>query len=441
MVKSLLAPKKPTEVEFKEIVKQMTAHYHPTPAATVQRFQFHSRSRKPGESVATYVSELKKLSEYCEFGTSLDEMLRDRLVCGIGDERWQRRLLSEPKLDYEKAFQLAQALEAAERNVKDLQSPERQDKLHHLQSQAARATRHEPSQCYRCGADHQPADCRFKDAECHYCHKKGHIAKVCRSKARDRTRRPPRRNPPRKGTHHVTEEGEAPEYTLYHIPSTSSRPLLVIVTLDNAETQMEVDTGATLSIISMTTYKQLWSRQQAPRLRASNATLKTYTGERIDVEGTISVNVAYEKQKARLNLLVVTGEGPSLLGRDWLQHLKLNWSQLHYVPSPSSNRWEEVLRRHADVFEEKLGLLQGTTAKIHIDPQVQPKFCRARPVPYALRVKVEHELDRLEKDGVIEPVQFSDWAAPIVPVVKKDGSVRICGDYKLTVNQAAKTDT
>ena len=50
------------------------------------------------------------------------------------------------------------------------------------------------------------------------------------------------------------------------------------------------------------------------------------------------------------------------------------------------------------------------------------------------------ELDRLEKEGIIEPVDFSDWAAPIVPVVKRDGSVRICGDYKLTVNQAAATD-
>ena len=41
---------------------------------------------------------------------------------------------------------------------------------------------------------------------------------------------------------------------------------------------------------------------------------------------------------------------------------------------------------------------------------------------------------------MIEPVQFSDWAAPIVPVIKRDGNVRICGDYKVTVNRAAKLD-
>ncbi len=67
-------------------------------------------------------------------------------------------------------------------------------------------------------------------------------------------------------------------------------------------------------------------------------------------------------------------------------------------------------------------------------------FYKARNVPYALKEKVEIELDRLERDGVIEKVSTSQWAAPIVPVVKKDGSIRVCGDYKLTVNLAAIVD-
>ena len=53
---------------------------------------------------------------------------------------------------------------------------------------------------------------------------------------------------------------------------------------------------------------------------------------------------------------------------------------------------------------------------------------------------MEAELERLENEGVIEPVQFSNWAAPIVPVVKHDGSVRICGDYKVILNQVPKLD-
>ena len=69
-----------------------------------------------------------------------------------------------------------------------------------------------------------------------------------------------------------------------------------------------------------------------------------------------------------------------------------------------------------------------------------PRFFKARPVAYALREKIETELDRLVKEGTIEPVEFSEWATPIVPIVKEDGTIGICGDYKQTINQAAKLD-
>ena len=57
-----------------------------------------------------------------------------------------------------------------------------------------------------------------------------------------------------------------------------------------------------------------------------------------------------------------------------------------------------------------------------------------------MRIKVEEELVRLVQEGVLEPVQFAEWAAPIVPVVKPDKSVRVCGDFKLTVNKASQLD-
>ena len=54
---------------------------------------------------------------------------------------------------------------------------------------------------------------------------------------------------------------------------------------------------------------------------------------------------------------------------------------------------------------------------------------------------MESEIERLSTIGVLKPVQFSEWAAPVVPVLKHDGSVRLCGDYKLTINQEALMDT
>ena len=76
-----------------------------------------------------------------------------------------------------------------------------------------------------------------------------------------------------------------------------------------------------------------------------------------------------------------------------------------------------------------------------MDPEAAPIFCKARTVPYALRGKIEQELGRLQKKGIITLVEFSQWATPIVPVVKRDGSVRICGDFKVTLNCVTKLDT
>ncbi len=84
--------------------------------------------------------------------------------------------------------------------------------------------------------------------------------------------------------------------------------------------------------------------------------------------------------------------------------------------------------------------MKGAKATLHVEPGAQPIYHRPQPVPLALRSKVAQELDRLECDGVIEAVDFSEWAAPIVPVVKPDGSIRICGNFKVTVNKVARRD-
>ena len=73
-------------------------------------------------------------------------------------------------------------------------------------------------------------------------------------------------------------------------------------------------------------------------------------------------------------------------------------------------------------------MLKGTTVKIDVVSDQPPTFFKPRSVPYALKRKVEVQTK------AIEPVRYSDWATPIVPVLKADGKVRVCGGYKLTVN-------
>ena len=79
-------------------------------------------------------------------------------------------------------------------------------------------------------------------------------------------------------------------------------------------------------------------------------------------------------------------------------------------------------------------------ARIYVDQAADPKCIKTRAAPYALRTNVELELERLELEGIISPVEFSEWAAPIVPVAKPSGTVRICGDCKLTINNVSKLD-
>ena len=79
----ITAPDKPTDKSFADLVKLIGDHYSPIPSVIVERFRFNTRIRQPGESVTTFIAELRHLTRYCEFGESLKDMLRDRLVCGI----------------------------------------------------------------------------------------------------------------------------------------------------------------------------------------------------------------------------------------------------------------------------------------------------------------------------------------------------------------------
>ena len=80
LLSSLVAPEKPGEKTFTDLVDVMTQHHSPPPSEIVQRYRFHTRFRCQGETVAMYLSELRALAQWCKFGDTLDDMLRDRLL-------------------------------------------------------------------------------------------------------------------------------------------------------------------------------------------------------------------------------------------------------------------------------------------------------------------------------------------------------------------------
>lgn len=461
LIRSLLAPTTPERAGYDDIVRKMKEHTNPKPSTVVQRFRFYSRVQTAAESVAEFVAELRRLSTDCEFGETISVMLRDRLVCGVRDERIQRRLLQDPELTFERAMSTARAMETATKDTEELQRPtagERLGRVHKIPESRVEA---EKKKCYRCLGWHSPSDCYFLKAQCHKCQKTGHIARACRSQLSGQQQQS-QATATKKGraTHLVesqqseaeeiwaVEEDEASLHTILTVGRTpQAEPLTTTVFINRKPVQMEIDTGAAVSLVSERTFDKLWKKREAPGLRRPRVKLHTYSGEQLVIVGEAVVRVRYGAQSADLPLIVIRGDGPNLLGRNWMKVIRLQWkdilqaSQINVVEgSETGEACSELLKRYELVFKEEMGLLKGAVASLKVKENSTPRFYKPRPVPYAYRGKVEQELKRLAEEGTIEPVRFANWAAPIVPVLKADGSVRICGDYRITINQVAEKE-
>ena len=435
LLRNLTTPTAPADKTFEQLVGILKKHYEPKPLVIAERFAFHRRSQRPQESVKDFAAELQRLTIHCEFGAHLDEALRDRFVCGLASETIQKRLLTEKELTFSGAIDIAHGMESAAYHARALQGGAQSKEVHKLNQTSGRG---ETKECYKCGqSSHRPMHCPYKSAKCHNCGKQGHLKRMCRQGQPQTRQHSDGKEATKKRIGTVTNATTSSSDGLYAINDKSSvKPFTVDVKLNGKPFSMELDTGATVSLISENTFKQLFP---GTKLQPSNTQLHSYSRESISVLGQIQVEVSYGDQCVKLPLLVVAGGGPNLFGRDWMLQIELNWKKIYTVTSDTT--LEQLLNCHNSLFESGLGMLKDYKAKIYVDPQAKPKFCKARPVPYSMQTKVEEELDRLRTEGIIEQVQYAEWAAPIVPVLKADGkSLRICGDFKVTVNKASKLD-
>ncbi|KAJ8023976.1 hypothetical protein HOLleu_36568 [Holothuria leucospilota] len=459
LMKTLLSPATPRDKTFTELVKLVKEHECPKPSPIVQRFKFNSRKQKEGETVAEYVADLRRIAEYCEYGDKLEEMLRDRIVCGVKDIRTQRRLLSETTLDFKKALETAKAMETAAKHSKDLQNVT-QD-MHLAQNQTvnklSQAPRHKnqgvnnlKGRCYRCGSkEHKAHECKHIETVCYNCKTKGHLSSVCQKpKQHGNSRQGKQVNKGHRtnelGTNETQDEAlesgalenVSVEYDLFTLTKKPIKPFTTQVKVEGKMITMEIDTGAAVTVMSKAEFDKHWPDGKLP-LNGTNAFLRTYTGERVEVYGQCDVKVTGKDKEAILPLLVIPGEHSTLLGRNWLLKIPVDWGPLKQITAESV---ENVVERHSEVFAEGLGKIKGYKAKLYLKEEATPRYVKARSVPFSLKEGVEKELERLQEQNIISPVEFSEWATPIVPVVKTDGSIRICGDYKVTLNQCVKVD-
>ena len=444
LLRSLLHPEVPGEKTYDQLETALREHFEPKRLVVVERFQFNRRNQGNGESVLEYVAEIKRLAGTCTFGEFLTEALRDRFVCGLTNESIQRRLLSEANLDFEKAVQIARGMETAQKNSQVVQASE--GRVQKFQDHVSSRTQGGQG-CRHCGKrGHQAEHCRFKNAVCYRCHKKGHIEAKCKTRQ------------DKEETKWMEEQGEDEcKGHRYHVIDTLCEETMgsVFKSQDTSGTSvyrvkmeingemlmMEIDTGAAVSLISEDTYRKKFSKLQ---LTASAVRLATYTTQRIEVCGEVRVRVRLGDQEKHCRLVVVAGKGPSLLGRDWLQTFRIQWHQINALVTWHTTGYAEkvevLVKSFPEVFNDNLGEIHPFKARLVLKEGAQPVFCRPRSVPFAIKEQIETELERLEKTGVICPVKYSEWATPIVPVAKPDRSIRICGDFKITVNSALHVD-
>ena len=212
-------------------------------------------------------------------------------------------------------------------------------------------------------------------------------------------------------------------------------PITCRVQFQGTDVAMEIDTGCSVSLLGQDTFERLSSK---PELRSCSARLKTYTGQSIPLMGELQTDVLYEgKSHLALTVVVVKGARTNLLGRDWLEHITINWRAVHAI---RGNTLQNLKEKQRKLFEPGLGELKGVKIRLDVDRNVSPRFCKARSLPYIFKEKVEAQLQKDIDSGILEEVQNSSWAAPMVPVLKKDGNIRVCGNFKLTANRAVRLD-
>lgn len=251
LLKQLLSPDAPEKKDLNEIVKVLKEHFKPAPKAISERFRFYKRVQQPGESVSTFIAELRRLAVTCKF-EKLDTSLRDQFVCGLSSEAAQRSLFMEDDtLLLEKAVKIATTEEAAERSTQLIRgnglhsvnmpgSVETTNKIFTSKRSSGRGN--SSVSCPACGKGHSKKDCPHKDDECHKCHKKGHFSKFCWSGKKAGTN-----SKGGKGVNTVNQIGENDE------------PIYIDVKINGKAHTMEWDTDSGPSFIPPGFWKTLGS--------------------------------------------------------------------------------------------------------------------------------------------------------------------------------------
>ena len=425
--------------------------------------------RKPGETVQELAARIRQDAVKCDFSAikdPQDEAMRTRFICSVGNEAVLKAIFKVPdnELTFAKAIDVAQETEDAARvaketvygsrkdpvlKVKDFKEKSRNQRAHHKT-----CNNDFPKEiCPRCGrSDYRASVCKFKDAQCRYCKKKGHIERVCMQKKKQTS-----------ATANVDLVTAKPTRSVNTIQD--REPLVQSVYVKNKDYKFQVDTGSGDNFCD----KKVWIHTGKPKLLEPDFFYVGANGQPINVMGRFSCAVRVEPMGQPRNVEFVVSKDPlNLLGRTALRKLDIDVTALLRGPTATLSTSKDSNQVHAisvedgackslqiacqrlcqefpDLFKPELGCLRDFKLEVKFKPDAQPVFCKPRTVPLALLDDLNQAYDAGIKRGIWQPVQFNSYGTPVVPIRKrllpglKKAELRVCGDYSVTVNSQLET--
>lgn len=448
VLRDLCTPTLPKDKTYEDLCGLLKTHFSPTTCVYRERIEFYEATQGDSESVNDWYARIRNLSMNCEFGNNLQAILLDKFICGFKKGKIRDRLCEE-KVDVklEKILELAlskeSSLEAEKKEIHVLKNSTGRknfregNKQFEQKPRQGRSQEHsipgrsKPSrwQCKACGNHHTGRQtCKYSKYECNLCKKVGHLAKVCFN------------NNYRQNCLEADEEVQinnvlvqGSEATINTINVKNTNPIVLSVGFNDSRLSMQLDSGAGLSVVTKECYLRDLSHF---KLYSTKVSLKSYTGCVIKPLGFLTGDLTYDNVLCKnFEIYVVDNGNQNLLGRDFLQKFKFKICMSEDTIMQLNSETDELISKYKEIFNGELGRYKYSEFKLQIKECAKPIFQKPRPIPLALKPKVEEELARLAKDGVITQVDNSQWGTPLVPVIKKGGGIRLCGDYKVTANK------
>ncbi|XP_037931955.1 uncharacterized protein K02A2.6-like [Teleopsis dalmanni] len=206
------------------------------------------------------------------------------------------------------------------------------------------------------------------------------------------------------------------------------------VTVDGLCVKLACDTGASCSLAPLSWLKKC---KKQVSLTPCTTTYVGYGGNKIKTVGLHNCKISYCGTTKNITFVVTNCSTQPLLGRDFLSLFNFRLEQICAVGQTTSQSViiDEIKNQFAEVFNGQLGSYKSTLISLPISENAKPVFCKPRPTPFAWKKSIEENLNQLIKNDILEPINNSDWGTPLVPVLKPNGEIRICGDYKTTINK------